>query len=225
MRGKSGRNHSGQIVVRHKGGRRGCAFLRLDYFRKTFALNAIITGFVRRGPAQPLAALIKYLHGGLSYITAPHGVGPGAVLQTWISFDHFLNCRQPGNVLALKYIQQGDQLFGLYTRAGRRATWARAAGTSCKVLYKTHDKSFFMLGLPSGKEQKAALVCIAVLGRNSNLYHKREVVGKAGANRLAGVRPTVRGVAMNPVDHPHGGRTKTVQPEVSPWGWVAKHNY
>lgn len=73
-----------------------------------------------------------------------------------------------------------------------------------------------MLQLPSGKEQKASLRSVAILGRNSNLQHKREVVGKAGANRKAGIRPTVRGVAMNPVDHPHGGRTKTSQPEVSP---------
>ena len=73
-----------------------------------------------------------------------------------------------------------------------------------------------MLRLPSGKECKAPLTSFAVLGRNSNLRHKRELIGKAGANRLAGIRPTVRGVAMNPVDHPHGGRTKTVQPEVSP---------
>ena len=84
------------------------------------------------------------------------------------------------------------------------------------MLYKTHDKSFFVLRLPSGKEQKAALTSFAVLGRNSNLKHKREVAGKAGVNRLLGHRPTVLGVAMNPVDHPHGGRTKTSQPEVSP---------
>lgn len=82
-----------------------------------------------------------------------------------------------------------------------------------------------MLSLPSGKEQKITLTARATLGRNSNLHHKREVTGKAGANRHKGIRPTVRGVAMNPVDHPHGGRTKTVQPEVSPWGWVAKRNY
>ena len=73
-----------------------------------------------------------------------------------------------------------------------------------------------MLLLPSGKEQKVCLTVHAVLGRNSNLHHKREVTGKAGTKRHQGIRPTVRGVAMNPVDHPHGGRTKTVQPEVSP---------
>ena len=86
------------------------------------------------------------------------------------------------------------------------------------MLYKTHDKNFFMLRLPSGKEQKISLTARAILGRNSNLHHKREITGKAGATRQKGIRPTVRGVAMNPVDHPHGGRTKTVQPEVSPWG-------
>lgn len=75
-----------------------------------------------------------------------------------------------------------------------------------------------MLQLPSGQEHKVSLQSMAILGRNSNLRHKREIVGKAGASRHAGIRPTVRGVAMNPVDHPHGGRTKTVQPEVSPWG-------
>lgn len=73
-----------------------------------------------------------------------------------------------------------------------------------------------MLSLPSGKEQRVPLTAVAVLGRNSNIKHKREIVGKAGANRASGIRPTVRGVAMNPVDHPHGGRTKTSQPEVSP---------
>lgn len=73
-----------------------------------------------------------------------------------------------------------------------------------------------MLRLPSGQEQKVPITSLAILGRNSNIKHKREVIGKAGTRRLEGVRPTVRGVAMNPVDHPHGGRTKTVQPEVSP---------
>lgn len=225
MHNTSGRSSGGQIIVRHKGGRRNWSLLKLDHFRATFDLPALVVSYVKLSSSQPLAALIKYPNGCLSYITIPHGIGPGVQLQTWLGFDHFIESRQPGNNLSLRYIQQGDHIISIYSLFGSRYSWARSAGTSCKVLYKTHDKEFFMLQLPSGQEHKVSLKSMAVLGRNSNPRHKLEITGKAGANRLAGIRPTVRGVAMNPVDHPHGGRTKTIQPEVSPWGWVAKRNF
>lgn len=117
---KSGRNHQGQIVVRHRGGRSNWALLRLDNFRATFDLPSLVLSYAKRGPAQPLAALIKYPNGCLSYITAPHGLGPGSYLYTWLGFDHFFEARQPGNNLSLVYIHQGDHLIELYSLAGRR---------------------------------------------------------------------------------------------------------
>lgn len=122
MRNKSGRNSTGQIVVRHHGGRRPWSLLRVDHLRASLALPLLILSFAKRSQAQPLAALAKYPNGALSYITAPQGVTPGSILHTWVSFDHFFDSRRLGNVLALRYIHQGDHLFGMYTREGARLT-------------------------------------------------------------------------------------------------------
>lgn len=130
-----------------------------------------------------------------------------------------------GFMCQIKNLKQGDIFFNLINPYNYRFKWARAAGTFAKILYLSQNKDFFAIRIPSGKKMKISLMCRCVLGRNSNILHKWIKYGGAGYIRSLGWRPTVRGVAMNPVDHPHGGRTKTSQPELSPWGWVAKRGY
>jgi large subunit ribosomal protein L2 len=92
----------------------------------------------------------------------------------------------------------------------------------CSIIWGDEEKELHLIKLPTGKLLIVSSFCFATLGKNGNYWHKKEVLTKAGTRRIFGIRPTVRGVAMNPVDHPHGGRTKIVQPEVTPWGKIAK---
>jgi large subunit ribosomal protein L2 len=121
-----------------------------------------------------------------------------------------------GSVYQLKNFKQNDYCFNIILLKKKVGTYAKAAGTYCKILYTSTDLNFFFLKLPSGLTKKFSKLCIATFGRNMNILHKKSIRGSAGRTLQLGFRSAVRGVAMNPVDHPHGGRTKTSQPEVSP---------
>lgn len=112
--------------------------------------------------------------------------------------------------------------LGLYNK---KTMYTKASGTFSQVLSINKDIGLVLVLLPSGKKKYVSLNYVCTLGRNNNIFKKFIVIGKAGLNRNLGKNITVRGVAMNPVDHPHGGRTKTNKPEVSPWGWVTKHSH
>lgn len=158
------------------------------------------------------------------YRKLPHGLGLGAVFQFFFSYGHQAAPRVLGDQAWISTFRQGDSIINLVSAHQRAYNWARAAGTRCVIKYLGYSRDFYVLALPSGIKKQVPLTTLCTLGRNSNLLHKKEVLGGAGVVRRRGIRPSVRGVAMNPVDHPHGGRTKTSQPEVSPWGWVAKHS-
>lgn len=174
---------------------------------------------------KPYAALIKYLCGSISYIISPVGLKVGCVIRSFFINLEKRDFRHVGNIIFLKLLKQNDIIYSYYTINKVRAFYARSAGTFCKLRYRTHSKDFFIVSMPSGELTKLSANLRVFIGRNSNILHKKEVLGSAGYTRKLGFRPTVRGVAMNPVDHPHGGRTKTSQPEVSPWGWIAKRGY
>jgi large subunit ribosomal protein L2 len=123
-----------------------------------------------------------------------------------------------GNLVSLSSLKTNDMFYSGYYKNKSYFFYAKAAGTFCKIRYKVQSGDFFVLSLPSGFKKKLPLDSYVFLGRNSNILHQKSYIGNAGLSRKRGIRPTVRGVAMNPVDHPHGGRTKTNQPEVSPWG-------
>lgn len=106
-----------------------------------------------------------------------------------------------------------------------KSNYIKSSGTFSQILQINKELGIILIKLPSGKKKYIPIDYLCTLGRNSNIFKKFLVVGKAGLNRNAGKNVTVRGVAMNPVDHPHGGRTKTNKPEVSPWGWVTKHSH
>jgi len=112
--------------------------------------------------------------------------------------------------------------LGLYNK---KSSYVKASGTFSQIIQINKDLNLILILLPSGKKKYISLDYLCTLGRNNNIFKKFMILGKAGINRISGKNITVRGVAMNPVDHPHGGRTKTNQPEVSPWGWVAKHSH
>jgi large subunit ribosomal protein L2 len=115
--------------------------------------------------------------------------------------------------------------FNLELQSNTGGKYSRAAGTFCKLISINLDKNYAKVMLPTGKIKIVSIYCLVSLGRASNIFYKNQFFSKAGYNRNLGIRPSVRGVAMNPVDHPHGGRTKTNSPEVTPWGKVTKKNH
>lgn len=181
-------------------------------------MPAIVLSYVKISCTKPFTALIKYVCGSISYIVAPLGLYIGAEINSFFLNLSYNNIRYVGNLVLLSFLKQNDSIYTSYNLNKNRSFYTRSAGTFCRLKYKTHSKDFFITSMPSGKKLKLSINLYVLIGRNSNKYHKKEVIGNAGYNRHLGIRPTVRGVAMNPVDHPHGGRTKTSQPEVSPWG-------
>lgn len=152
----------------------------------------------------------------MSYIDSVYGLFPGQTLLAFSNKLIILRHRNLGRLLQLSLINP-NQVISLITYTyGAQSFFARSAGTYCTALYKSHNLEFFVIKIPSGKLINVPLTASACIGRLSNRQHKKEVIGNAGRLRRLGNRPHVRGVAMNPVDHPHGGRTKTNQPEVSP---------
>jgi len=160
-----------------------------------------------------------------TYVLAAEGLKPGQEIQ--------LGGRDPnqggqrkeegsrvGTILPLKEIPIGTMVYNLELEVGKGGKYVRAAGTGAVLLRKPEGKA--LLRLPSGARVEVSLDCTASLGRVGGEEHRMESIGKAGRNRNRGWRPTVRGEAMNPVDHPHGGRTRGGRPEVTPWGRIAK---
>lgn len=220
----AGRNINGAITVRHK--RRGVSYnyINIDFKRRFFINLSICHSLVKDANRSALIALIKYSNGAYSYILAPHGLLNGSSIQTLIKPEIFSTNYQIGYHVFLKNLQTRSIFCNLEITPSLGGKYARAAGTYCVLLSNDFEKNLAKIKLPSNKLITISLNCMVTLGRVSNIFHKKEIIGKAGRNVLNGLRPSVRGVAMNPVDHPHGGRTKTNSPEVTPWGKVTKKN-
>jgi len=172
-------------------------------------------------------ALIKYTNGSFSYIVAPHGMRVGQVINSFNVFNYNRSTKRllsPGSVIVLQLLARYSIFSNLSMNNSHRSQYARSAGTYCQLIEKFEDYGLALIKLPTGTNKIISLESYVVLGRNSNIMNKFSVFGKAGLRRRAGVKPIVRGVARNPVDHPNGGRTKTNKPEKSLWGWVAKKN-
>lgn len=161
-------------------------------------------------------ALICYKNGILSYILAPNGLKIGSIIRSGIRTISTL-----GNSLLLKNILIGTIIHNIELIPGKGGQLARAAGTYALLVSKT-DNGYAMLRLKSGETRLVSLLCMATIGVVSNIEHSNTIIGKAGASRWCNRKPNVRGVAMNPVDHPHGGRTKGGRPSVTPWGKPTK---
>lgn len=213
-----GRNHHGRITVRHQGGGHRQHIRVVDFKRTKDGIEATVERIEYDPNRSSHLALLCYADGERRYIIAPKGIQAGDKLMSG-TVAPFKN----GNALPLKNIPVGSNIHCIELKPGKGAQIARSAGTSVQLLAK--EGAYAQLRLRSGEVRKVHLDCKATLGEVGNDEHSLRSIGKAGANRWRGIRPTVSGVVMNPVDHPHGGgegRTSGGRHPVSPWGTPTK---
>ncbi|GAC1535708.1 MAG: 50S ribosomal protein L2 [Candidatus Velthaea sp.] len=210
----SGRNNNGHITVRHKGGGWRKQYRIIDFKRTKDEIPAKVQAIEYDPNRSARIALLAYRDGEKRYILAPAGVGVGDVLESGPKADIKI-----GNCLPIANIPLGTVLHNIELRPGEGGKLVRSAGGSAQLMAKEGD--YAQVRMPSGEVRKILIVCRATIGQLGNVDHENEVVGKAGRKRHRGIRPSVRGIAMNPVDHPHGGgeaRSTSGRPPTTPWG-------
>ena len=214
----AGRNNHGRITVRHQGGGHKQHYRLIDFRRNKDGVPAKVERIEYDPNRSAHIALLCYADGERRYIIAPRGIEVGQQLVSGVEAPI-----RPGNALPIRSIPVGSTIHCIELSPGKGAQLARAAGTSVQLLAR--EGSYAQLRLRSGEIRRVHVECRATIGEVGNEEHGLRKIGKAGANRWRGIRPTVRGVAMNPVDHPHGGgegRTGEAREPVSPWGTPAK---
>jgi large subunit ribosomal protein L2 len=213
-----GRNNKGRITTRHVGGGHKQSYRIIDFKRDKDGIPARVERIEYDPNRSAHIALLVYRDGERRYIVAPKGVTVGDVLQSGTDAGI-----KPGNCLPLANIPVGTQVHCIEMKPGKGAQIARGAGATAQLLAR--EGVYATLRLRSGEMRKIHVHCRATIGEVGNTEHGLRSLGKAGASRWRGVRPTVRGVVMNPVDHPHGGgegRTSGGRHPVSPWGVPTK---
>ncbi len=213
-----GRNNAGRITTRHKGGGHKQHYRLVDFKRDKDGIPAVVERLEYDPNRTAHIALLKYKDGERRYIIAPRGVTAGDTLMSGATSPI-----RAGNSLPLRSIPLGSMVHCIELKPGRGAQLARSAGAAAQLVAR--EGSYATLRLRSGEMRRVLTECKATLGEVGNSEHNLRSLGKAGAKRWRGVRPTVRGVAMNPVDHPHGGgegKTSGGRHPVSPWGVPTK---
>ena len=213
-----GRNNNGRITTRHIGGGHKQHYRVIDFKRNKDGIPAKVERLEYDPNRTANIALVLYADGERRYIIAPKGVAAGDAIQSGVDAPI-----KAGNTLPLRNVPVGSVIHCVELKPGKGAQIARSAGTSVQLVAR--EGRYATLRLRSGEMRKVLADCRATLGEVSNSEHSLRSLGKAGASRWRGVRPTVRGVAMNPVDHPHGGgegRTSGGRHPVSPWGTPTK---
>jgi len=213
-----GRNNQGRITTRHRGGGHKQRYRIVDFKRNKDGIPGVVERLEYDPNRSAHLCLIKYLDGERRYIIAPKGLKVGDTIQSGIEAPI-----APGNALPLRNIPVGTTIHCVEMKIGKGAQIARSAGTSAQLVAREGD--YATLRLRSGEMRKIHADCRATIGEVGNSEHNLRKLGKAGASRWRGIRPTVRGVVMNPVDHPHGGgegRTSGGRHPVSPWGVPTK---
>ncbi|PKO48014.1 MAG: 50S ribosomal protein L2 [Betaproteobacteria bacterium HGW-Betaproteobacteria-22] len=215
---KAGRNNNGRITTRHQGGGHKQHYRLVDFRRNKDGIPAKVEHIEYDPNRTAHIALLVYADGERRYIIAPRGVTAGTQLISGSDAPI-----RVGNAMPLRNIPVGSTIHCIELQPGKGAQLARSAGTSVQLLAR--EGSYAQLRLRSGEVRRVHVDCKATLGEVGNEEHSLRSIGKAGAMRWRGVRPTVRGVVMNPVDHPHGGgegRTAAGMNPVSPWGVKTK---
>jgi large subunit ribosomal protein L2 len=217
-----GRNVHGRITNYHRGGTRPRRHYQFDFEVSFSNMPAIVIRYdvdaCRRGGR---VALIFFCNGFFSYILAPSNLQ----LNSFLLFGTNAPNTKVGNVLSLGDVNQGSYVFNIQSIQNRPFIFSRSAGTSCLILVKDSKYNCSVLRLPSGEHRIISNKCFVTIGSVSNSSHKFERFSSAGQRRRIGFRPVVRGTAMNPIDHPHGGgagKTSGGRPSVSPWGFITK---
>ncbi|WP_028574925.1 50S ribosomal protein L2 [Desulfonatronovibrio hydrogenovorans] len=215
---KSGRNSYGRITSRRRGGGSKRRYRTIDFKRNKFDIPAKVVSIEYDPNRSARIALLSYLDGEKRYILAPVGLKVGSVVQAGEKVDI-----QPGNALPLYKIPVGTVIHNIELTPGRGGQMARSAGTYAQLVAK--EGKYALVKLPSGEVRNVLSSNIASIGQVGNVEHENISIGKAGRNRWLGRRPKVRGVAMNPIDHPLGGgegKSSGGRHPVSPWGWPTK---
>jgi large subunit ribosomal protein L2 len=211
----SGRNNNGHITTRHKGGGHKQHYRVIDFRRDKDGIPAKVERLEYDPNRSANIALLLYADGERCYIIAPKGVTAGTQLLNGVEAPI-----KPGNCLPIRNIPVGTTIHCIEMQPGKGAQIARSAGTGVQLLAR--EGIYAQLRLRSGEIRRVHIDCRATIGEVGNEEHNLRSIGKAGANRWRGIRPTVRGEVMNPVDHPLGGRTRGNRHPVSPWGQPAK---
>ncbi|TXD35411.1 50S ribosomal protein L2 [Lujinxingia vulgaris] len=213
-----GRNQSGHMTVRHRGGGHKRRYRQVDFKRTKTGVPAKVAAIEYDPNRTAYLALLHYADGEKAYIIAPQKLAVGDTVVSSAHADI-----KPGNSLRLRYIPTGTVIHNVELRPGKGGQMARSAGTWAQLMAK--EGKYALLRLPSGEIRQVLMTCRATVGAVSNREHENTSLGKAGRTRWKGFRPSVRGVAMNPVDHPHGGgegRTSGGRHPVTPWGQKTK---
>ncbi|MGF1467404.1 MAG: 50S ribosomal protein L2 [Sandaracinaceae bacterium] len=215
---QAGRNNSGRITVRFRGGGHKRKYRQIDFRRSKIGVPAKVDSIQYDPNRSARIALLHYLDGDKAYILAPDGLKAG---DTVVSSRHA--DIQPGNAMPLRHIPAGTMIHAIELKIGKGAQLVRSAGTAAQLMGK--DGAYAQIRLPSGEVRMVHQNCRATIGQVSNAQHARVSLGKAGRTRWLGRRPHNRGVTMNPVDHPMGGgegRTSGGRHPCSPWGQLSK---
>ena len=213
-----GRNNLGRIAVRHRGGGHKRAYREIDFRRDKLGIQGKVASIEYDPNRSARIALIHYVDGEKRYIVAPQGLGVGQRIISDASADII-----PGNTLPLRQIPLGTEIHNIELKPGRGGQMVRSAGSSAQLLAK--DAGWVQIKLPSSEIRRVSDVCRATVGQVGNAEHENVSYGKAGRMRWMGKRPTVRGVAMNPVDHPMGGgegKSSGGRHPCTPWGVLEK---
>jgi len=215
LRKKGGRNASGRITVRHQGGGAKQKYRVIDFKRDKDGIPAKVAAIEYDPNRTANIALLHYVDGEKRYILAPVGLKVGDTVESGENADI-----KPGNALPLENIPVGTMIHNIELKAGKGGQLVRSAGGAAQLMAKEGD--YAQVRLPSGEVRMLPIKCKATIGQVGNVDHENISIGKAGRKRWMGIRPTVRGVVMNPVDHPHGGgegKSPIGMPSpVTPWG-------
>jgi len=218
LKKSGGRNNRGRITVRHRGGGHKRRYRLIDFKRNKLGIPGTVKTVEYDPNRNARISLVVYTDGEKRYILSPEGIEVGQQVKSGPEAEI-----RVGNALPLRNIPQGTEIHNVELRAGKGGQLARAAGTSVVLAAKDGDHA--QIRLRSGEIRRVRLDCMGTIGKVGNSDHSNIDLGKAGRKRWLGIRPTVRGVAMNPIDHPHGGgegRTSGGRHPVTPWGKPTK---
>ena len=218
LKKSGGRNVHGRITTRRRGGGHKRHYRVIDFKRDKIGIPAKVASIEYDPNRSARIALLHYADGEKRYIIAPVGLKIDDVVESGPDADI-----KPGNALPLSHIPLGTQIHNIELRLGKGGQIVRSAGTYAQLMAK--EDRYALIKMPSGEVRMVLLKCKATIGQIGNVAHENKSLGKAGRRRWLGRRPKVRGVAMNPVDHPRGGgegRSSGGRHPCSPWGWPTK---
>lgn len=218
IRKSGGRNSNGRVTIRHRGGGHKRNYRIIDFKRDKTGIPARVAAIEYDPNRSARIALLHYTDGEKRYILAPLGLQLDDIVESGPNADI-----KAGNTLPLSHIPLGTQIHNIELRMGKGGQIVRSAGAYAQLMAK--ENPYALIKLPSGEVRMVLLKCRATIGQIGNVGHENKSLGKAGRKRWTGRRPKVRGVAMNPVDHPMGGgegRSSGGRHPCSPWGWPTK---